>query len=172
MPTLQVDEFRFHFDSQIRASIYDTSTHYRAVIQNANGGKRAVDVIAVPYGARPEECWAIEAKDYRVLTNAPEDSTPSQMSDDLVRKVQDTKFGCEHAAEHASDSLERALAADFCKAETLHVILHLEPHADRKHRLGRSLLATVQQKLNQLCRELSWKARVLSIPTTAKARAP
>jgi hypothetical protein len=170
MATLRVDTLYFHFDSNIEARKYDESRHYLEVVRVR--GKRAVDVTAVRPGNNPSHAWLIEAKDYRQLRGLPKDSLPSEIADDVLRKVTETLEGLSDTVVNGEEEGERSHAARVLGAHARHVVFHLEPHVGRSKISPGDPSANVAQKLKQLFRDQHLTPQVLSIRTTAKAGVP
>lgn len=167
MATLHVDTLDFHFETWIEAQKYDESVHYDAFRQ---GGKRAVDVVAVETGANPQLAWLIEAKDYRDLRGQPKDFTPSEIASDVFRKVNDTLDGLADAAVSALDPAEMLHASRARAAATRQIVFHLEPYQGPASKLfPRDPSVGVLQKLTQLFGAV---IPVLNIATTRRANVP
>lgn len=171
MATLRIDTLSFHFRPNVDAVKYDESRHYIDVIRLA--GKRAVDVVAVEQGHAPRKAWAIEVKDYRVINGPPKDFAPSEIANDVFRKVTDTREGLRDAAANAVDEGERSHAARVLSAPACRIVFHLEPYAGPASRLfPRDPTASVHQKLKQLFKPTAPRLLVLSIVTTRRADVP
>ena len=170
MATLHVDTLDFHFETWIEAQKYDESAHYDAFRQ---GGKRAVDVVAVETGANLQLAWLIEAKDYRVIRGQPKDVLPSEIASDVFRKVSDTMDGLADAAANALDPAEMLHASRAMAAATLQIVFHLEPYQGPATKLfPRDPSANVLDKLKQLFGAVMPTPMVLNIATTRRANVP
>ena len=125
MATLWVDGLRFTFKPAMAAEKYDEWQHYKEV-WNRDGGKKAVDVVAMRYRSAPPEQWLIEAKDFRTITSPPEPSNCAGLPHTVAEKVEDTMAGLKDAAAHASNPEEQRHAARAVAARATRVVLHLE----------------------------------------------
>lgn len=126
MATLRIDTIDLHYQPVIDARKYDDWQHYARL---RNKGMRAVDVVAVDHGLKPLRAWVVEVKDYRVLRGQPKDSLPSEIAEDVWRKVEDTYTGLQDAASNAEDVEERSHAFRVLGAERRQIVFHLEPYA-------------------------------------------
>jgi hypothetical protein len=171
MATLRIDTLDFHFQPEIDARKYDHSRHYIEVVRQK--GKRAVDVVAVEMGSNPQRSWNIEVKDYRVIQGQPKDFAPSEIAEDVFRKVSDTREGLSDAAANAADAQEKSHASRSLSAQRCQIVFHLEPYAGPASRLfPRDPTAGVYQKLKQLFGPTDPPLLVLKIETTRRASVP
>ncbi|WP_437826262.1 hypothetical protein [Sorangium sp. So ce1153] len=148
MPTVAVDGLDFDFPSTWRASKYDDWQFYRKQFSAMRDGIKSVDLLAVD----PDRtAWLIEVKDYR----AHERTKPSELDDEVARKVFDTLAAMLPAKINASDAEEAKMATAVLGARKLRVVLHLEQ--PRKHSTLRPRAinpADVQQALRRLLKPI------------------
>jgi hypothetical protein len=168
MPTLLVDGLRFDFQSCMAAEKYDESQHYLKVWQNFDGGKKAVDVVAMRIQAAPVTVWLIEAKDFRVMRGP---SNIYGLAQDVAKKVNDSLLGLGDAAKRAKIPAEKEHAKRAIAAEQRRIVLHLEPHVGPHSALfPREFGAGVLQKLKQLVRSVDPNPLIASIAKPALDR--
>lgn len=173
MATLRVDSIDFHFQPNVDPLQYDSSTHYRTVFQKQ--GKKAVDVVVVEHGGYPRTSWLLEVKDYRVLRGQPRDFYPSEIAEDLCRKVTDTLDGLSDASVNAQDALERQHALRSASAPDRQIIFHFEPYIGNATRLfPKGVAASVLQRLKQnpLFGRAGLPLKMLKIDNTRSAGVP
>ncbi len=150
------------------AEKYDGWQHYLQVWQNSNGGKKAVDVVAMRIQATPATVWLIEAKDFRVITNPPKPSHISGLARDVAEKAADSLLGLEDAAKRAEIPAEKEYAKRAIAAQERRIVLHLEPHVGPHSALfPRGFGAGVLQKLKQLVRSVDPNPLMASIAKPA-----
>lgn len=144
MPAVRIDGLEFDFPSSWNASKYDDWEFYRKKFAVMWNGIKAIDLLAVD----PDRtAWLVEVKDYR----AHERTKPSELDDEIARKVFDTLAAMLPAKLNASDVQEAKMAASVLGAKRLRVVLHLEQ--PRKHSTLRPRAinpADVQQALRRL----------------------
>lgn len=133
----------FTFDGTCDVGKYDEWSFYRKSFQNAAGGSKGVDFVCVGEGIS----WLIEATDYRA--HPDEMPKPSELGDEVAKKVRDTLAGLAVAATSAEDADEREVARRALDpSRRWRVALHLE-QPDRHSRLWPTAInpANVVQKL-------------------------
>lgn len=128
MPAVRIDGLEFDFPSSWNASKYDDWEFYRKKFAVMWNGIKAIDLLAVD----PDRtAWLVEVKDYR----AHERTKPSELDDEIARKVFDTLAAMLPAKLNASDGQEATMAASVLGAKRLRVVLHLEqPRVHRSQR--------------------------------------
>lgn len=173
MPALQVDTLLFTFTPAIAAQMYDTWQHYTVVWNAPPGGRKAVDVVAVEGAVPPITTWLIEAKDFRVITNPPKPSNIGGLAQFVADKVSDTQQGLADAAINAAVPAEKNHAVNAVAAQTVRIVLHLEPHVGPHTALfPAGFAASVLQNLKQLVKATDPNPLVLNIANTAAAGVP
>jgi hypothetical protein len=171
MATLRIDTIDFHFKPAIEARKYDEFEYYIGVLRTE--GMRAVDIIAVDSGAKPQRSWTIEVKDYRVMRGQPRDFAPIQIAEDFFRKVKDTQAGLVEVAANATNPDERTHASLALLAGRSQVVFHLEPYAGPATKLfPKDPTAGVINKLNQMFGKMDPPLLVLSIKTSREVKVP
>ena len=93
----------------------------------------AVDIVAMRMAAAPDIVWLVEAKDFRVITRAPEPSNLRGLAQTVARKAADTLVGLTDAATNAVDPEEKQHAVRAMTTTPTRIVLHLgapwrEPH--------------------------------------------
>jgi hypothetical protein len=172
MPTLQVEQLVFAFQPTVAAEPYEKWQHY-ITVWNANGGQKALDVIAVENPATPITTWLIEAKDFRVITQRPRPSNIAGLAQTVADKTAHTLAGLTDASANAVDASEKDYATRSLSAPVRRVVLHLEPHTGPHTALfPLGFAAGVLQQLRQLVRGIDPNPLVLNIASTAKAGVP
>ncbi len=170
MTTLPVDSLQFTFAPAVAAQVYDTWQHYQPVWRYADGGHKAVDVVAIEDNSTT---WLIEAKDFRIITNPPKPSNVAGLAQTVAGKAADTLTGLADTAVQGIDATEREHAAAALAAPTRRVVLHLEPHTGPRSKLfPTNFSASVLQKLRQLVKPIDPNPLVLNIANTPAAGVP
>lgn len=107
-------------------------------------GIKSLDLLAID----PDKTvWLIEVKDYRVNSR----TKPSDLGEEIARKVFDTLAAIIPAKIYATDPNEQQLARAISASRKLRVVLHLEqPEKHSKLRPRAINPADVQQKIRQL----------------------
>lgn len=150
----------FTFDDTCDVGKYDEWSFYRKSFQNAAGGSKAVDFVCVGEGIS----WLIEVTDYS--SHPHEMPKPSELGDEVARKVRDTLAGLAVAATCATDATatEKKIARRALDpARRWRVALHLE-QSDRRSKLWptASERANVAQKLRMKLAFVDPDARVVN----------
>ncbi len=148
MLSIHVDGLRFDFPDDWLVSKYDEWDFYRHQFSRMWNGIKSLDLLAVD----PKKTgWLIEVKDYR---NYPR-TKPSDLSDEIVRKVFDTLAALPPARLNANNQSERGMAKAVLVAKKYRVILHLEQPAKHSKLRPRAINpADIKQKLKQLLRPI------------------
>jgi len=128
MPDVQVERLTFRFPGGWTVSKYDEWVYYRKRFACMWDEIKAVDLLAVE---DDHTAWFIEVKDYRLSTR----TKPTELADEIARKVFDTLAAMLPAAANANDPDEQRSARAVCHARQLRVVLHLEQPA--KHSVFR-----------------------------------
>lgn len=122
MIELDVDGMIFRFPDDWQAVKYDDTQFYRGIFQKVHDGIKAVDLLAIP-NAEPE-VFLIEVKDYtRPKTHAVK---PSELADDVARKVTSTLAGIMAGRLYAENELEASLFQAATSRQKVTVVLHCE----------------------------------------------
>ncbi len=148
MPTIIEGSLTFAFPPNWQASKFDGWSFYRNQFQQACGGSKAIDFLAIDPGV----ClWNIEVKDYR---QHPRTKT-IKIDDEIAVKVRDTLAVLVAAKANANDSDEKAFAGAALLCPRLRVVLHLEQPAKHSKLHPRAINpANVLQKLKQLIKAI------------------
>ena len=140
MTNITEGDLTFSFPDRCQASKYDDWSFYRKQFQAVADKSKAVDILCV----KGNTSWLIEIKDYRQHTR----TDPSDIADDLARKVRDTLAGLAAAAKVANDADQRELARKALATSKWRVVLHLEQPATVSRLRPRPIdPVTVMQKL-------------------------
>ena len=118
MTEIEEGDLRFSFPDHCEVGKYDDWAFYRNQFQSVAGRSKAVDILCVADDA----AWLIEVKDYRQHPR----TKPSDLGDELARKVRDTLAGLAAASKNANCQEERALAKRALERRRWRVALHLE----------------------------------------------
>ena len=121
MTNITEGDLTFSFPDCCQASKYDDWSFYRKQFQAVAGESKAVDILCV----KCNKLWLIEVKDYRQHPR----TNPSDIADDLARKVRDTLAGLAAAAKAANEADQRELARKALATGRWRVVLHLEQPA-------------------------------------------
>ena len=116
MMEIEEGDLTFSFPDHCEAGKYDDWSFYRNQFQSVAGGSKAVAVLCLAEGV----VWLVEIKDYRQHPR----TKPSDLCDEVARKVRDTLSGL--AAASANDAAELALARQALAMRRWRVALHLE----------------------------------------------
>lgn len=156
MQRYPVDGLNFDFPDNWQVSQYDNWSFYRNQFARMWNGIKALDLLTVD----PQKtAWLIEVKDYRQQQR----SKPSDLSDEVARKVFDTLAAMVPAKNCAINSSEKQIARAVTLAHRLRVVLHLEQPA--KHSKLRPIAinpADVKQKIRQLLKPVDAHPLVVS----------
>ena len=148
MSSVNVDGFDFDFPSTWKQSKYDDWAFYRNQFSRMWPGIKAIDLLAVD----PEKnAWFIELKDYRANVR----TKPSDLGEEVARKVFDTLAAMLPAKVNAHEADEAHMARAVLGAKKLRVVLHLEQ--PKKHSTLRPRAidpAAVQQDLRRLLKPI------------------
>jgi hypothetical protein len=145
MQQLVEGRLTFSFPAPLSAQQYDNWSFYRNQFNDAFGGTKAVDFICLD-----QDCaWLIEVKDYRANLR----TKPSDLGDEIARKVRDSLAGLVSASCNANDAGERQFAKQFTRMQRLRVVAHIE-QPRRPSRLHPRVIdpANFKMKLKQLLR--------------------
>lgn len=148
MINIHVDGLNFNFPDDWLVSKYDEWDFYRHQFSRMWNGIKSLDLLAVD----PQKTgWLIEVKDYR---NNPR-TKPSDLSDEIARKVFDTLAALPPARLNANSQSESAMAKAVVGAKKYRVILHLEQPAKHSKLRPRAISPVdIQQKLRQLLKPI------------------
>jgi hypothetical protein len=119
MQQVNVDGLNFEFPDAWKLGKYDDWLFYRNRFSRVLNGLKALDLLAV---CPARTAWLIEVKDYRFHQR----TKPSELSDEIAKKVLDTLAAMLPARINARDDGERKLSDAVSKAKKLRIILHLE----------------------------------------------
>ncbi|WP_437675735.1 hypothetical protein [Sorangium sp. So ce131] len=148
MPTVRVEKLEFEFPSSWKVSKYDDWEFYRRQFAKIWNGINSLDLLVV----EPDRTvWLVEAKDYRFHQR----TKPSELHDEVARKVFDTLAAMLPAKVNASSAEEAKMAAAVLGAKKLRVVLHLEQ--PKKHSTLRPRAinpADVQQALRRVLKPI------------------
>lgn len=122
MTKIEEGDLTFSFPDCCQASKYDDWSFYRKQFQAVAGGSKAVDILCVVKGDKGDASWLIEIKDYRQHPR----TKPSDIADELARKVRDTLAGLAAAAKMANEADQCELARKALATSKWRVVLHLE----------------------------------------------
>lgn len=156
MQRYNVDGLSFDFPANWQVSQYDFWSFYRNQVSRMWNGIKALDLLAV---APNQTAWLIEVKDYRLQPR----TKPSELGDEVARKVFDTLAALIPAKNYANNADEKKIAAAVTRARRLRVVLHLEQPA--KHSKLRPIAinpADVKQKIRQLIKPFDAHPLVVS----------
>lgn len=162
MTRLREESLEFVFAPQWRATKYDAWRFHIDHFQNAFGGCKAVDFVAINAGT----LWLIEVKDFRVGPRRAVDASGKRVQDlwlEIAQKVRCTLAGLYTAAVRATNDDERDIAALALTCRDMKVVLHMEQpkKATTLHPLQDVSLLT--QKLKQLVGVVDPHPRVVNI---------
>ena len=118
MMEIEEGDLTFSFPGPCEAGKYDDWSFYRNQFQSVAGGSMAVDVLCLADGV----AWLVEIKDYR---QHPQ-TKPSDLCDEVARKVRDTLSGLAAASANANDPDEKTLACRALAMRRWRAALHLE----------------------------------------------
>lgn len=157
MPSITEGQLTFDFPNGWQVSKFDEWSFYRNQFQQACGGTKAVDILAVE---RRTCLWNIEIKDYRQHRRTKTIDLP----DEIAVKVRDSLAALVAARANANDADEKALAKAALSCSRLRVVLHLEQPAKHSKLFPRAIdPAKVQQRLKQLIRAIDPHPLVLEM---------
>ena len=118
MTEIKEGNLTFSFPDRCEAGKYDDWSFYRNRFRSVAGGSKAVDVLCLADGV----AWLVEIKDYRQHPR----TKPSDLCDEVARKVRDTLSGLAAASASANNPAEQALACRALAMRRWRVALHLE----------------------------------------------
>lgn len=124
---VDVEGAEFSFSVEWSAFKYDDSNFYRDVFSRVHDGLGAVDIVAVERDlvtGHDARVVLIEVKDYRHPT--ARGKKPSELVEEMLRKVTATLSGLSVGARRAEDSAEMSLSARAQTSARVEVILHCE----------------------------------------------
>lgn len=154
MDPIMVERLEFEFPTGWSASKYDDWSYYRNRWSRMWNEIKAVDLLAIE-GAHT--AWLIEVKDYRLGKR----TKPTDLADEVARKVFDTLAAMLPAASSADDDDERRTARAVCDARKLRVVLHLEQPAKHSTLRPRAIdPAAVRARLKKLLKPIDAHAIV------------
>lgn len=141
---------------------YDQSNFYRKhFINECSKDNAAVDFLY----CRNKISWLVEVKDYRYYPR----ENPSDLAEDVARKVRDTLAGVAAARLAVTDTATQAMAERFLKGNHYRVVLHLE---QTKHpsKLNPMLYkpADLLDKLKRLVRAVDVHPKVVDMTNCGK----
>ena len=155
MPFTNVDGLDFDFPASWQTSKYDDWIFYRRQFSPMRNGIKSIDLLAVD----PEKtAWFIEVKDYRANVR----TKPSELGDEVARKVFDTFAAMLPAKVNANDADELQMATAVLGAKKLRVVVHLEQ--PKKHSAFRPRAfdpGAVQEDLRRLLKPIDPHAVVV-----------
>lgn len=152
MTEIQEGRLVFRFDNGCDVGKYDDWAFYRNQFARVSHST-AVDFVCV----HREECWLVEVKDY----SSHRRTKPSELGDEVGRKVRDTLAGLVAGSVNANNADERTIARRACRSRALRVALHLEQPAHPSRLHPQVDPADVQAKLRQCVRGIDRHARVV-----------
>lgn len=157
-----VDGLDFAFPDDWAVGKYDEWSFYRNRFAGMWPGIKSIDLLAV---APDKTAWLIEAKDYRVHPR----TKPSELPDEVARKVFDTLAAMIPAKVHANDHAERNQARAICGARALRVVLHLEQPAKHSRLRPRAIdPANLTQKMRKLLKPVDAHPIVVDMTTATR----
>jgi hypothetical protein len=124
---VDVEGAQFSFPPEWNTLKYDDSLFYRNVYSRVHDGLAAVDIVAIQRDPDTEvdrKVVLIEVKDYRHPNLRTK--KPSELVEEVLRKVTSTLSGLAVATRRASDSAEQSIASRSQASTEVHVILHCE----------------------------------------------
>lgn len=152
MTKLRVDGLSFEFPPEWTVSKFDDWSFYRNQFSRSLPGVKAVDLVAV--GAEKKAgstAWFVEVKDYREHAR----TKPSDLAEEVARKVVDTLAALLPAKTNANDAVENQIAESMLKAKRLRVVLHLEQPKKHSKLFPRAIdPADVKMKLKRLLKAI------------------
>ena len=144
MAKITVDGLTLCFPEDWQISQYDQWSFYRNQFARMWNGIKALDLLAVD---PTKTAWLIEVKNYRDHVR----TKPSELSDEVARKVFDTLAALPPARLYAVDRTEQHLASALLRVHQYRVVLQLEQPAKHSKLRPRAINpADVQQKLRRL----------------------
>ncbi|MFZ2755027.1 MAG: hypothetical protein WAZ48_16485 [Lysobacteraceae bacterium] len=148
MPAIEIDTLMFTFDTNWKCQKTDEWAFYRRHFSKIMSGIKSVDCIAIDTAA---VAWLIESKDYRLFSR----TKPSEISEEVAKKVFDTLAMLLPAKNNASKQEESEFAREVCGCNKLRVVLHLEQPAKHSKLFPRAIdPADVMQKMRQRLRSI------------------
>ncbi len=155
MQQYNIDGLIFDFPDGWKVSKYDDWSFYRNQFSKMWESIKAVDILALDSSRL---LWLIEVKDYRVYPR----TKPSELSEEIARKVYDTLAALLPAKVNANDSHEKIMAIAMLGCQQLHVILHLEQPKQHSKLFPRAIdPANIQQKIRKLLKPIDAHPRVV-----------
>jgi len=157
MQRYNVDGLNFEFPDGWKISKYDDWSFYRNQFSKMWAGIKAVDILAID---RSQAFWLIEVKDYR----AHRRTKPSDLSEEVARKVYDTLAAILPAKANANDTEEKKMAVALAGCQRLCVVLHLEQPRENTKLFPRAFdPANIKQKIRKLLKPIDAHPRVVEI---------
>lgn len=144
MTEIQEGRLVFRFDNGCDVGKYDDWAFYRNQFARVSHST-AVDFVCV----HREECWLVEVKDY----SSHRRTKPSELGDEVGRKVRDTLAGLVAGSVNANNADERTIARRACRSRALRVALHLEQPAHPPACIRRWTLPTCRRSYANACVE-------------------
>jgi len=152
MITLEEGKLEFIFQHS-NSTKYDDWVFYRNQLTNAFGQSKAVDLITID----DNNTWLIEVKDYRQYPR----TKPSELADEIAKKVRDTLAGLAAAQHNANDADEKNFAQNAIK-KPFRIVLHLEQHPTGNRLRPRAAEPKdLIQKLKQLLKAVDAHPRIV-----------
>lgn len=145
MTEIKEGAITFRFDAGAEPQQYDEWRFYRDRFERVVNDTKAMDILCL----EGETLWLIEVKDYRAHPR----TKPSEIADELARKLRDTLAGLAAARIHAHKEVERRFAERALRSAEMRVVLHLE-QPEKPRRLFPNIVnpANLQEKLKQRLR--------------------
>jgi hypothetical protein len=157
MQQYNVDGLIFDFPDGWKVSRYDEWSFYRNQFSKMWEGIKAVDILAIDLS---RSLWLIEVKDYRTHRR----TKPSDLSEEISRKVYDTLAALLPAKANANDSDEKKIAVALVGCQQLRVVLHLEQPRKHSKLFPRAIdPANIQQQIRKLLKPIDAHPRVVEI---------
>ncbi len=145
---INVGNLSFAFPGGWQVSQYDEWTFYRKSFGKMWDGIKGVDLIAID----GKDVWLIEVKDYRQHPR----TKPSDLADEVARKVFCTLAAMLPAKIHAKEQSEQEFAKQVTYGQTLRVVLHVEQPAKHSKLFPRPIAPEdVQLKLRQTIKPIA-----------------
>jgi hypothetical protein len=143
-----VDGLYFNFPNDWHVSKYDDWSFYRTKFSRMWNGIKSLDLLAI---SPAKTAWLIEVKDYRLYQR----TKPSELSEEIGKKVFDTLAALLPAKVNADDAEEIAISKRILDANKLRVVLHLEQPAKHSKLRPRAINpADIQMKLRQILKPI------------------
>ena len=148
MQKFSVDGLYFNFPDGWHVSKYDDWSFYRNQFSRMWNGIKSLDLLAL---SPAKTAWLIEVKDYRLCQR----TKPSELSEEIAKKVFDTLAALLPAKVNAGDAGEVAISRRILDSNKLRVVFHLEQPAKHSKLRPRAINpADVQMKLRQILKPI------------------